>query len=88
MLKQAARESLHECYGNFLLNAPVVNIAGFGEGATHKLSSAGILTVGELLANLDRVHYLLSRRQIVSALNYACVLQERGVAIEIPFHDE
>jgi hypothetical protein len=82
MLKREALENLHECFGEFLLRAPVVNITSLGKKTANTLSSSGIHTVGELLASLNEVQDSLSRRQVENALNYARVLRAHGVELD------
>ena len=83
MLERKALDSLHECYGTFLLDAPVQNVAGLGEGTAEKLIEVGVLRVGELYQNLNKARPLLSRRQIAALRDYAGVLKEHGVGYDL-----
>ena len=83
MLKREALENLHECYGGFLLDAPVKSLPGFGEVTANTLANDGIRTIGGLLSNFTRVQHALSGRQAGSVLDYAQTLQANGVEINL-----
>jgi hypothetical protein len=81
MLKREAVQSLRECYGEFMLDAPPTNIPGFGAKTMMLLQENGVATVRQLLLQMGRLGSVISRAQIEQASAYADRLTEHGVQV-------